>query len=411
VNDMPFKFDGKEGHFDQCVIHYEGKKSPRTGKNYTKEEASALCAAIMRRQEKNSKMDEKPVDKKITDEKDKKKEEKRITHGRYTLSIHQLGNDKHFDLFLEKDGYCENFAFTPVKAAAKNVLKSGDRAQKRSVVDLRMLDFTGVITVGKVGASKDFPGIVKVLEKGLYDVIEEGGGVFQYELSGKKLNGKFQFLFDTEKLQENFKYRYIFTKLDSKDELINVLLDQLEEMSAKHDRTVESLSMKQEVGVLKELMKDGKIVPLTIRGVALKEGVWNGIFYPYDEIKRTIQGLIGKPLFSDHEKSVRSVAGKVTGITTDDVNRLANFEAVIVDEPTATKVLAGLVDSVSVGVIVDRMPEDMGMTARNYEFKELSLVIDPACKDAKIKEVITPEESKEPENLPKIEQESISNKA
>lgn len=457
---MPFKFDGKEGHFDACVKHYMGKKSIRTGKNYTKEQASAVCAAIMRKQELSAETQELLAQITAMEEERKKRgmseaefyafprlhklpifdeahvratmsrfnqtigwseEEKSAahskiaskakkfgidvgafkslaqekTHGKYTLSLHQLGNDKHFDLFLEKDGYCENFAFTPVKVAAKNVLKSGDRAQKRNVVDLRMLDFTGVITVGKTGASKDFPGIVKVLEKGNYDTIEEGGGIFKYTLNGKKLNGTFQFMFDTEKLQENYKYRYIFTKLDAKDELIDILLEQLEELSIKPERTDENLFMKQEVGVLRELLKDGKVIPLIIRGVAIREGIWNGIFYPYDEIKRTAMGLIGKPLMTDHEKSVKSIAGKVTGITFDDINRTANFEAIILDENTANKVLAGLVDSVSVGVIVDRIPEDMGMTARNYEFKELSLVIDPACKDAKIKEVIPPSESVE----------------
>ena len=386
---MPFKYgDGRSGHFDSCVKYYTGKKSKRTGKNYTKDEASAVCATIMRGQEKNAKEEIKPINE---DKKDVKKEEIQFTHGKFTLSLHQLGNDKHFDLFMEKDKYCEDFAFTPVKAAQKNVLKSGDRAQKRNVVNLKMLDFTGVITVGKPGASKDFPGIVKVLEKGTYDTLEEGGGIFKYKLNGKKLNGTFQFLFDTEKLQENYKYRYIFTQLDAKDELITTLLSQIEDLSCP-DRTVETLSMKQEVGVLRELLKDGKVIPLTIRGVALREGIWNGIFYPYDEIKKTAMGLIGKPLMTDHEKSVKSIAGKVTGITFDDTNRSANFEAIILDESTANKVLAGLVDSVSVGVIVDRIPEDMGMTARNYEFKELSLVIDPACKDAKIKEIVPPSE-------------------
>jgi hypothetical protein len=414
---MPFTFgDGKTGNFDSCVKYYQGMKSKKTGKNYTKDEASAVCSVIMRGQEHNSKKDDKES-KKINEEdskdskKDqKKKEEKKFTHGRFTLSLHQLGNEKHFDLFIEKEGYCEDFAFTPVKSAQKNVLKNGDRAQKRNVVNLNMLDFTGVITVGKPGASKDFPGIMKVLEKGTYDVLEEAGGIFKYNFTGNKLNGTYQFLFDDEKLQENFKYRYIFTQLDEKDELIMALLSQIEEMACP-DRTEETLSMKQEVGILHELLKDGKVVPLIIRGTALKEGVWNGIFYPYDEIKRTAMGLIGKPLMTDHEKSVKSIAGKVTGISFDDVNRCVNFEATIIDESTANKVLAGLVDSVSVGVIVDRMKEDMGMTARNYEFKELSLVIDPACKDAKIKEIIPPAEEPEEPETPSIDEKEDELKA
>jgi tetrahydromethanopterin S-methyltransferase subunit G len=51
---MPFDFDGTSGHFDTCVSHYTGKKNKRTGKNFTKKEASKMCAVIMRKQETKS---------------------------------------------------------------------------------------------------------------------------------------------------------------------------------------------------------------------------------------------------------------------------------------------------------------------------------------------------------------------
>lgn len=483
---MPFSFgDNKTGHFDDCVKYYMGKKSKRSGKNYTKDEASAVCATIMRGQEKMSEetkeilaqvtameaerkklgmteaefyafprlhklpifdeahvraamsrfnqtqgwsdgekssakskimsaakkfgiepgefkslSQEQPTDATKTIE--KPVDVPALFSGKFTLSLHQLGNAKHFDLFLEKDGYCDDFAFTPAKAAEKNILKSGDRAQKRNVVNLKMLDFTGVITTGKPGASKDFPGLLKVLERGTYDTLEEGGGIFKYKLNGKKLNGTFQFLFDTEKLQENFKYRYIFTQLDGKDELISTLMSQIEELALPPERTPESLSIQQEVGVLKELLKDGNVIPLTIRGVALKEGIWNGLYYPYEEIQKAAMGLVGKPLMMDHGKGIRDMAGKITGITLDDANRSMNFEAQIIDENAARKVLEGLVNSVSVGVIVDRIKESIGLTARNYEWKELSILSilnDPACKDAKIKEVVPPVQAIETPSL------------
>ena len=445
---IPFKYGpDKEGHMEDCIKYYMGKVSKRTGKRFTKDEAGAVCATIARKQEalqsaretedyirirmkdpsafqedsfKTIVLSEKEGIKAVigrlkgettttvqvylfdkskwTVEKAKawirqhKKNaaEEQPSEGRFTLSLHQLGNEKHFDLYLEKEGYCENFAFVPVKVGLKNVLKNGDRAQKRNPVILRMLDFTGIITIGKPGATKDFPGVIKVLEMGTYITMQEEGGVFRYKFEGKKLNGVFELRFDTEKLQENYKYRYIFSKIDEKDQLIEILIDEIAELSLQPERTQENLEFKQNIGVLKELLQNGNVVPLTIKGIALKEGIWNGLFYPYEEIKKRAQELVGKALLIDHGKSVRDIVGKVTGVTLDDVNRLARFEAQITDESIARKVLEGLVDSVSVGVIVDRMKEGRGLTARNYEFKELSIVLVPACTDAKIKEVIPP---------------------
>ena len=54
------------------------------------------------------------------------------------------------------------------------------------------------------------------------------------------------------------------------------------------------------------------------------------------------------------------------------------------DDEIAQKLLDKLIDSVSVGVLIDNVEENGEHVARNIEFKELSLVDDPACKDAKI---------------------------
>jgi hypothetical protein len=48
---MPFKFDGKSGHFDECVGHFQNKKNPKTEEMYNKESAQKICATIMRKQE------------------------------------------------------------------------------------------------------------------------------------------------------------------------------------------------------------------------------------------------------------------------------------------------------------------------------------------------------------------------
>ena len=48
---MPFSYDGKTGHFADCVKHQMGKVNKRTGKKFTKSDAQAVCATIMRKQE------------------------------------------------------------------------------------------------------------------------------------------------------------------------------------------------------------------------------------------------------------------------------------------------------------------------------------------------------------------------
>lgn len=52
---MPINFDGKSGEFSECVSHFMGKANNRTGKNFTKEDASKVCGSLQAKQEKESK--------------------------------------------------------------------------------------------------------------------------------------------------------------------------------------------------------------------------------------------------------------------------------------------------------------------------------------------------------------------
>ena len=123
---------------------------------------------------------------------------------------------------------------------------------------------------------------------------------------------------------------------------------------------------------------------LRISGIAISEGVWNGIFYPADELEKACPGLEGKPLRIDHSASTRDIVGKVLKSTWVADNKWIEFEAIVMDADIIQKLLNNLIDSVSVGVLIDNVEENGMQVARNLEFKELSLVDDPACKDAKI---------------------------
>jgi hypothetical protein len=136
---------------------------------------------------------------------------------------------------------------------------------------------------------------------------------------------------------------------------------------------------------IKQVLKDG--TALRIAGVALSEGTWNGIFYPAEELEKGHKTLEGKPLKIDHSSSARDIVGKVIKSVYNPKKKWVEFEAIVTDKEIAQKLLDKLIDSVSVGVLIDNEEEDGRNVARNLEFKELSLVDDPACKDAKVNPV------------------------
>lgn len=51
---MPISFDGKKGEFSSCVANQMSKTNKRTGKKFTKNEASKVCGSIQARQEKQA---------------------------------------------------------------------------------------------------------------------------------------------------------------------------------------------------------------------------------------------------------------------------------------------------------------------------------------------------------------------
>ena len=133
---------------------------------------------------------------------------------------------------------------------------------------------------------------------------------------------------------------------------------------------------------IQQVLREG--TSLRITGVAISEGMWNGIFYPAEELEKSYKGLEGKPLRIDHSSSIRDIVGKVIRSIWNAAQKRVEFEAIVNDDEIAQKLLDKLIDSVSVGVLIDNVEENGEHVARNIEFKELSLVDDPACKDAKI---------------------------
>ena len=112
-------------------------------------------------------------------------------------------------------------------------------------------------------------------------------------------------------------------------------------------------------------------------------------FFSAEEIKKAAKKLEGVRLMLDHSSSVKDIAGKVTKAEYDPEVKGIRFEAEVIREDIAKLILEGLIQGVSVGVVVDRHIEGGRLVARNYDFNELSLVITPACEKCVITDVKT----------------------
>lgn len=171
-------------------------------------------------------------------------------------------------------------------------------------------------------------------------------------------------------------------------ELIDSLLDEILLLRSRPTiiagRRLSYIKLKgANIKIEKELAEhDGK-KPLIIRGIAMRQGIWNGTYYPAEELKKAHQTLKNKPLRLDHSRAVRDTVGKVLEVSWDEENKQILFKAVVFNAEVIQLIKQGLVDSVSVGVYIEPKITEMGETAFNLQFHELSIVTEPAVNVAK----------------------------
>lgn len=157
-------------------------------------------------------------------------------------------------------------------------------------------------------------------------------------------------------------------------------------LQTKRESGLEKINLESSIVV--ELSQEFKI-PYKINFVALKPGKFNGVYYSEEELKKAAETLKTKDLTIDHGKSVRDVVGKVLDAWWDEKLKQIEGTAEILDEEVAKKVRQGLITGVSVEVYVNYYESEFGLSAKNTEFRALSLVRNPACKTC----LIFPEKS------------------
>lgn len=136
-----------------------------------------------------------------------------------------------------------------------------------------------------------------------------------------------------------------------------------------------------------------------IKGTAINVGkTRNDTIFVEEELRSSASTLIGKPLLKDHEATIDNIVGKITSSVFNQ-NRI-DFEAKVLDKQTQEKISMGLINSVSVGAMVNKVEkvfqEGMDETEDNFvgfkvmgiDFVELSLVAVPADPNAGFSQAI-----------------------
>ena len=123
--------------------------------------------------------------------------------------------------------------------------------------------------------------------------------------------------------------------------------------------------------------------PLKISGVLLSEGVWKGIKYLYDEMKKALpkfKGLKGMVLHGKSEEYKDRVIGKLTKVTPNDMLKSLVFEAIVDDPQAIEDIKNGVFDAVSLKIEAGQLDTStVPPEGRDYTPYEWSLTSTPAC--------------------------------
>jgi hypothetical protein len=123
---------------------------------------------------------------------------------------------------------------------------------------------------------------------------------------------------------------------------------------------------------------------MMITGIALAEGKWKTVFYPYEELKKSASKLKGVNIIAEHklldEYGPRKL-GEVTDVWTDDKLKALLFAAKITDEVALQDIDRKRFTGVSVFSKFDKIfSEEHGdYIGKDIWYPDLSLVEKPAC--------------------------------
>ena len=162
----------------------------------------------------------------------------------------------------------------------------------------------------------------------------------------------------------------------------------VEELLAENAELREKLAAYQELGFTSNINILAKKPKLKISGVLIAEGVWKGVKYDYNEMKKALSKFLGLPIKVQHGKSEEfgdKVVGKVTKVAADDVIRSLVFEGIVTDERAVKLIEDGVFNAISIKGGFEKLEENSTPpVGRNYTPIEASLTGSPACDNCMI---------------------------
>lgn len=122
--------------------------------------------------------------------------------------------------------------------------------------------------------------------------------------------------------------------------------------------------------------------PFAIRGVAIVEGTWNGMYYPTELLKKLGSEKISTPLKIEHgqtEEFKGRVIGEINEWKYDDIIKGIVFNAEIWDDEIVSLIKEKALPAVSIYGMADVEYKDGKRVVTNLDLEELSLTQSPAC--------------------------------
>jgi len=234
------------------------------------------------------------------------------------------------------------------------VLNKNPITTKNVVAILKICKDMSSMDVGKKGIvrfepgspwnpTKDTPAFVEALCWGDVDVLEDSSSFKKFNFHSKKLKGVYT------AIREGKTDLWVFSKSSTVGE--------------------------------KEFAR------MRVHGCAIRSGVLNGVYYPPEVIEKAKKSLMNREITIDHNEidengnvSIRDIVGRTTRVHYR--KGALFFDGIVFDDQIAEQIKHKLIRGCSVRMRVYKNPE--GSIANRIEFINVSLVINPACKETGI---------------------------
>jgi len=128
--------------------------------------------------------------------------------------------------------------------------------------------------------------------------------------------------------------------------------------------------------------------PVKISGVLIAEGIWKGLKYSFEEMKKALSKFVGLSILVDHGKTKQfgsTEIGKITNVKADEILRSLVFEADITNDEAIELTTSKTLDAISIKGKFNEINTTIAPPeGKDYDPIEASLTSSPACEHCHI---------------------------